>query len=446
MVKTKINIYLHLILALLLVPVVVYGNESAKLLVMLYGGWLVFKRDAGALPALAIIATFLSQIYILIFVIIFISVADYKKIKFYRVHYLLIILLLFLPFVLVQSGIRMFVLGYDIGLALNQYQLYFSMYFFFYGILIMNTFDVKVLKAIFISLVLLFFLSFINQTAPDFPLVRLTFFIIPFFAAFILYLIFKNRNKHFIVYFILSIVIISLSIIQIVPTFTLYLTALFSFLLVLLYFSKRHNILIRATGLSVFIVLFLILFYVINRLEDHDYGTYADVTMREVYSFESFIEQFRMKMFEDRAPIWASVWEEIIVRKIWLPPIEVANIHLTVGRLKGIELEFHSHNIFLEFLRSYGIIMGIIVSVVLIKMSLLSRKIFALKGVDKLFIVFVAAAISTLTIGGFTGIYFLLSTYAPLGLSILGISYAAYKDPTNCWLVMPYKYKEINSV
>jgi len=78
--------------------------------------------------------------------------------------------------------------------------------------------------------------------------------------------------------------------------------------------------------------------------------------------------------------------------------------------------------------------MGSALSLIFIYFALLGRKIFSVKNVDPLFIVFVSASISSMIIGGLTGIFVLLSTFATLSLSILGIAYATYKTPAQTWL------------
>jgi hypothetical protein len=194
-----------------------------------------------------------------------------------------------------------------------------------------------------------------------------------------------------------------------------------------MYFKKKFISLRIATGSIAYIVLFLLLIFAITGFEKYDYSAYIDMTIKEVNSFESLSNRIGMKFFDDRAPIWIGVWEDIVYEKNWLPPFKVTEIKAVTRTFKKVNFEFHAHNTYLELIRSNGIIMGLVLTTILIYFSLLGRKIFTLPNVDPLFIVFAVASIASLIIGSFTGIFVLLSTYAIFVLSIIGVAYAVFK-------------------
>ena len=425
--NTKINIYFHLIFSLALIPVILFGPTFTKLLIMLYAAWLIMKKDAGSLPALAIISSYMSNTFIIYFAVIVLSGINFKKLKSFGVHLVFILLLIFLPYILYLTGLKIFVFGLKAGLVLNQFQLYFSMFAFFYGILIMESFNRKVMQVTMLTLVLLYLLSYVNLINPLFINVRLNFYTIPFFGAFFAYFLSSNVKDKQVAYFLIGTGIILSSVILTSSTFTIYLTTFFAFVLASLYFRRRHYTLRRATGTSAFIIVILLLFYAITGFEKNDYSDYLGESMEEVNSIESLTNRIGMKFFDDRAPIWVGVWEDIIYEKNWLPPLEVENIRASArSTIKKIDFEFHSHNLYLELLRTNGIVMGFVLSFIFIYFSLLGRKILSIPNADPLFIVFVTASISTLIIGSFTGIYVLLSTYAIFALTIVGVAYAVY--------------------
>jgi hypothetical protein len=394
---------------------------------MLYSVWLVLKRDAGSIPALAIIATYMSNAFIIYFAIIALALINFKKLKSFGVHQLFILLLIFFPYILYLAGLKIFVLGEKFGLALNQFHLYLSMFAFFYGILIVESFSKKVMQASMLTLVLLYLLSYYSEFNPIFPLARLNFYTIPFFGAFFAYFLFSNGKGKQSAYFLIGIGILLSSFIFTATTFTIYFSSLFAFVLASMYFKNKFISLRITTGSIAYIVLLLLLIFAITGFEKYDYSAYRDMSMKEVNSFETLSNRIGMKFFDDRAPIWVGVWEDIVYEKNWLPPFNVPKIKAVTRTFNKVDFEFHAHNTFLELIRSNGIIMGLVLSAILIYFSLLGRKIFTLPNVDPLLIVFAVASIASLIIGSFTGIFVLLSTYAIFVLSIIGVAYAVFK-------------------
>lgn len=444
--KTSINIYLHLVISFVSVLIIFFAPPAFKLLVMLYACWLVFTKDASALPALAVISTYMSNFYIIFFAFILLAILNFNKIKSYGVHIIFIILMLFLPYVLFQSGVKIFSLNMKSGLVLNQFQLYFSMFAFFYGILLIDTFNKKVMNVSIITMILLYLMNYVN-ISPDFVNVRLTFYIIPFFGAFLSYYFFGREKKVSVVYLLIGIIIILSSLILSDSTFTIYLTTFFAFVISALYYKRKFKILYLSLGVPAFLVVFLLISYAITEFEINDYSAYKDLGMSDVTSFEELSNRMKMKFFDDRAPIWVGVWNDIVYDKNWLPPAVVSEIQVATRTDKVVEFDFHSHNIYLEFFRTNGIIMGIVASIIFVIFALLGRKIFLVPRVDSLFIVFISAAISTMVIGAMTGIYVLLSNYAPFVITIVGLAYAMSKNNSkNKFIHYFTKRKIVNSL
>lgn len=416
-------------LSLVLVLAVSYSGPEIKVLVMIYAIWLILKKDAGALPALAVIISFLSNSYVIYFAMMALAILNYNEIRNYRVHKLLLVLLIFLPLVIFRSFSNIIVLNLKPGLVLNQFELYFSMFSFFYGVLILKTFNKKVMKALILTFCILYLSNFLKVINSDFMLLRLTFYIIPFSAGCLSFFLFNKSRKSF-VYLSICMTILWHSVIFTASTFTIYLTSLFTLILSFFYYKRMNAILLRTTGVLAFIVVFLLMAYAITGFRENDYSQLRVMSMSDITSIESLTNRIKMKLFDDRAPLWVGTWNEIIHSKDLWPPQKVKEIQTVRRTGKGIEFEFHSHNIYLELMRTNGIIMGAAVSIILIFFSLSGRKVFSVQNIDPLFIVFIATSISTIIIGAFTGIYILLSAYAGFGLTIVGVAFATYKINT----------------
>jgi len=423
--KTDI-LFIHLILSFALVFIVSYGGgEIIKSLIMIYAIWLTLKKDARFLPAITVIISFLSNSYVIYLAMIVLAIRNYKEIKYYRIHNLLVILLLFLPLVIYQSLYNVVFHNLKTGLVLNQFQLYFSMFSFFYGVLIIKTFTKKVMRVLILTLFLLYIINFFPGIILDVILVRLTFYIIPFSASCLSYYLFNKRKNYYGYIFIGMLIVFYSGIVIESSTFTIYLTAILAFILPSLYFMRLRTILVRTTGIFSFIIVFSLMAYAITGFKENNYSQFRGMTMYEAFSsFESLSNRVLMKLFEDRAPIWAGTWDGIINSRELLPPKKVNEIKAIHRKGLNKKFEYHSHNIYLELIRTNGIIMGVAVSIIFVLFSLLGRKVFSIHNIDPLFIVLISTSISTMIIGSFTGIYFLSSTYAAFGLTIVGVAFA----------------------
>ena len=425
------KLYLHLALSFAVIPIESYNMAALKLLFMIYAIWLTSKKDAYYLPALVVICSFLTSSYIVYLTMIVMSVINFKTIKQYNLQFILVILLMLLPFTAFFTITRLFTLGLSsseikTGAIINQFQLYFTLFSFFYGILIFKSIDRHVIKALIITFVITIFSIIIIRSFSDLRIPRLLFFIIPLFLGSFSYILFNRRSKGLYFYFVVSIILIIQSILTSGGTFTLLTTSLFVILLSTLYYKNKLHLLMKITGAAPFIVMLVLLWYSISNFGIIDYSIYRGMEMKDITSFESLYNRFLMKFFEDRASLWSSSWSQIVLDKNWLPPLKVVDIQYTNRFNKTSDFEFHSHNILLELIRNFGFIMGGTLSIIYAYFIILGRKIFSIPNINPIFVMLIATAVSTMIIGGMTGIFVLLPSYAVLGLSLLSVAYAHY--------------------
>lgn len=426
--KENKKAYIHLIISVILIPFIIYGDDLMKYIILAYTAYLVIKMNAESLPALAIISSYLSSFYLIYFLFIIISILKFKKIKSVNFHVYLIILLIFLPLVLVYSFFQMYVFGKSIGVSFNQFGLYLSMFSFFYGIIISGTLNKNIINTSIYALIILYLLNYANIFYVDFSFNRLTFFVIPFFVAYLGYYFYHKKKmlyKGFLL--ICSFGVLATAIITNL-TFTIYLTSIFSLLIVIFYYKNKHRVIKNISGVYAFILIFVMMIYSLATFREYDFSDYDRNNLTEINLFEDIRIKAQMKLFDDRAPIWSSVWNNIVNNPNLLPPFEIGTIQIVRTGEEDKEFDYHSHNLYLEFLRTNGIVMGFGETIIFVMMILSSRRLLIVKNVYPLLIILTSTAISTMIIGGMTGIYVLISTFAPFVFTILGISHTlSYK-------------------
>lgn len=427
------KIYINLLFSFLLIPAYLYAGATVKAILLIYPIFLVLSKDAAYLPSIIVQVSYMSNSYPVYFFMLVLSIINYRKIKYLKIHKILIILLICLPLVIYYSGYNFLIHGQKIGLVLNQFGFYFSLYAFFYGTLISDSFDNKVTKSLIITLFLLSIVNIITNKVAGILQIRLIFFILPLLFSLILYYIISKKILYIHYFFYLSIIISTLIMTFNFKetTFTIIFTILYSLILIVLYFRRENKTLYNITGIGAYIILFLMVSLTVLYNNKNNLIKYKSISMAEIESFEDISLRFKYKFFEDRGKLWASSWQQIKENKNWTPPLIIEHIKLRYGRDNVQEFEYHSHNVYIEFLRTNGIILGVVLSLIFIKISLLGRKILKLKQFDSYFIVLVSVSISSLIVGSITGIYPLLSSFAICGLSIPGVAYAKYYNIIN---------------
>lgn len=420
------ELLLYLLLAFAAIPFFIADVMLVKVLAMGLVGFLIFRKDAIALPALVVLASFMSNFYVAYFAIIPLSFYNFKELKRLKAHWYFVILIAFLPVALYYALTNIFVLQIAPGPSFNQFQFYFSMFSFIYGVLIYKSFDKLVLRWLIIALFMIYLLQVLPGLLPEGVFVRMVFFIIPFLFGWLTYYVLFNRVANALVHIIFGFLILVSTFTFGVATFTLLFASALTIVLVIGYFLNNTRVSAGLTGAVVYLGLFLLLAFSIDNHKDHAGPVFRE-EMREVGSFDDFTARFSTKFFEDRGKIWAGTWRQVKDAEAWLPPVGLREITLDVGRGRRLTVEHHSHNLYLEFLRTNGYILGGFLALLFIKMNLAGRKILMLGKQEPKLILLTIVAIAGNLIGSFTGVYVLLYNFAILGLTLIGVSFSSFQ-------------------
>jgi len=421
--------YFHLVISLIAIPGMLSDIFIIKFIILIYAIYLVLKKKAEYLPALMVISTFTTNSYFILLAMAVVAALNYNVLRGAKVQYLFLFLLLFILYIGYQIISMMASSSTKIGIIMSQYEYYFSLFAFFYGIILMKSFNKKVLNAAFVALILLAVINLLKPYIDNLQTVRLVFYIFPLFSLLLIYGVYTN-NRMLSMPQVLLLFLITISFFLNGLTFTLLLSLLLSIYLAYLYFKRKGMFLFRFTGYPIYIFLTISMIYTISTFDKSDFSAYKNIKMTEITSFESLGDRFKMKLFEDRGPIWAGVWMSIVTRPQWMPPESVESIKV-VNKFGGkdIDFEFHTHNIFLDIIRENGLIFGASFIFVYVRILLLARKVVFISEINPLFMLLVLNAISCMIIGSFTGVYVLLTTFSIFIMALLGIAYAAYIYP-----------------
>src|SRR5690606_5522043 len=133
---------------------------------------------------------------------------------------------------------------------------------------------------------------------------------------------------------------------------------------------------------------------------------------------DDFLAFVQYKAFDDRAVIWAGGWNLITSEDMLLPPYEVPVYDYISNRGAVIEdVDFGIHNIGLELMRNYGLLVVSLVALVYLLMIVQSGSVFYSDETNPYPIVFAAVVIGTGLIGGLVGQFVLQSTFSLIIMS-----------------------------
>lgn len=414
--------YIHILVSLCFVPFLIQETTSVRILAVIYASFLVLGRKAIALPALCILSSYLPNTYIIYFMIIVLSIRNIKVFQIYKVLNLFMILLLILPVVIFYIYISTASGKMSPGNAINQFQYYFSLFAFFYGILIYKTLNRTVFVGLFVVFVILHGFNVVDDLIIRGKINRLFFYIVPYLL--VLWLSYFSailQPKKILPFTIIGILIVTTLDFD-DSTFTILLSGLFAGLIYLLVKNRLTRLLKVIISLPIFVgTIAIIIFTIINTsLVEFDNNL---VNMSDINSYTDLFTRFSQKWFVDRGALWAGAWQDIVMRESYMPSSISDNIILQIdGNEK--EFGFHSHNIFLDLIRNNGYIIGVILLLVFIRFNILGAKILLLDIRENFILMMFIVAFAGNLIGGLTGVFVLLNSYALLGIGLMGIGHA----------------------
>jgi hypothetical protein len=141
------------------------------------------------------------------------------------------------------------------------------------------------------------------------------------------------------------------------------------------------------------------------------------------FVWDEFWTLLQFKAFDDRAVIWAGGWDTIIKTELWWTPYDVPQYSYETNKGADIEnVEYGIHNIGLELMRNYGIMVGGFITLIYLLFLIQGpgKYIFRNRKLDGLSIL-ASACIGTGLVGAFVGQFVLMVTFSLILMSISGI-------------------------
>ena len=426
------TIYLHVIIAIALLPAYTKLGESFKYLAAPYVFYLVWSEKPQYYPALIIQMATGSTISLMVLLLCLIkTVLNYKKLKQITGSWLIWLAFLPAPYMFYLTFIRYFEM--DLGLIGSFVPLayYLSLFPFFYGILLSRNFNDFIFKAMIISLFLLFFISRfgilglirINTFSIVLLLVIGLITIMPFKISFHI----DKVTKYLGLFTIISFFMTSSG-----EKFHITLSVLLAFGVLYLYLRRNKFLLNNLVKPRIFIVLAVVAILIINSTYNYKGATDAsDFSYNKIEDFPSYI---MFKALGDRGPIWYGVWHSVLDEKIYFPPLKVVGIdYLAVSGGLVEDSDIPAHNIVLELLRNYGLIFGFLFSGIYILMIIKFANVFRLKNQNPYVLLLSSVVFGIAIVVGMTGQFVLMPDFSLLLMGMAGIC-------------MGYSYHRQNSI
>lgn len=436
MKSDRFTILLHIAIAIMLLPVYQTFGESFKYIVAPYVLYLVWKRDPAFLPALIIHFSLGSTIsYLILLTTLILTITNLPTFRKMRLNWLIFLAFLPFPIFLYQTGVRIFEMNLGLIDTIRPLGFYLGIFPFFYGILLLPKFNESVWKALIIVLFILPFLKFMPGVDMN---IRAYWFSFPLFFTLIgARLIYPKFFKldTFIIWFAGSFLIITAGIGILGLKFTLIFSGLVALVCLILSIRKSTAFLYLFTRPHVIVFAILLVSGIITGI--NEYGNVGMVNTENLsyFNWDDFLLLLQYKAFDDRAVIWAGGWELVKGTDMLWPPYAPPSYSFYNARGSIIDdVEFGIHNIALELMRNYGLIVGIIIT--------LTFAFMLIKGPGKLLlnkklsynnypIIFSATCLGAGWVGGLVGQHVLMPTFSLLLMGLSGVlyGYVIYNNP-----------------
>ncbi len=389
---------------------------------------MVWQKKAIYLPALIVHFTAGTTVSLFMLltalVVCLLNLKTLKKqnlIKIFRAYILLLPLFVYLFY---QNWVLKDI---SFSLSLTYTAFYLGIVSFFYGSLISHQMNKSIYK---FTIAVLFILPFYSLLPFDFT-IRLYWLSLPFFLA----LLFINFTKHKKLlkhkYLILPIIFIILFLPFMGIKFTLLVSGSLAFLF-FIFLAKQKDFFLkffrgyRLLIMSVFIVVFVMMTSsknsVYDLVENEENG--LEISFSNI---DNLFTALKYKAFDDRGMIWKGGFNHLLDIKHFWPTGEVPIYSYTMA--SGVEIEEVNHgihNIGLELMRNYGIVIGVYVAVIyFIILGLLTKAAKRTIDYDVKFVL--AVLISVGFVGGMVGQFVLQPTFSFGFLCLSGIFYCKEK-------------------
>jgi hypothetical protein len=362
MSKQKKVIYLHLVIAILCLPIHYYMGEVLKLALLPYVLLMVFSKNPNFLPALIIHTTPGNTVSLVILLAcIWLTLINYNKLKKYKITSILNSLLVLLPVFLYFLYDNVFIKNIGFSFSLQYLGFYLSFFAFFYGILLAEKINKNHWYPILLIIFLMPIIMFIPL--PQKITIKLFWLALPLAITVLLANFLGNKLKvkrNLKVWSILFIICIG------IPhglKFTPILSAIIA-ILILLFYIKGYKVFFNAlTKPRIGVIVTILIILAISNISD--YSPEENFKDYKIVDLDSLIAYIKFKTFDDRAVLWKGGWDFLINSSYVWPTGKVPSYsYITSGGSEIDEIEFGIHNLGLELMRNYGIIIGTYLSVI----------------------------------------------------------------------------------
>ncbi|PZW43782.1 hypothetical protein LX95_00106 [Mesonia algae] len=420
--KQQQTILLHVIIAFLCLPIHYYMGEVFKLALLPYVLYLLFSKNPNYLPALIIHAVPGNTVsLVLLFSCIWISMANYKKLKKYRVTLIFKALIILLPVFLFFFYEGIFLKKYGISLSLQYLSFFLSFFGFFYGILLANKVNKNHWRAIILIIFLMPLIMYLPS--PQKIIIRLFWLALPL-AITILVANFLGAKlkvrKNLKTWSALFVLLIGIP-------YGLKFTPIFSAIIaisILLFYIKDYKLFFNMlTKPRIGVIVIILMILAIYSIDDFTMRQNFNVADYKINDLNSFMAYLKFKTFDDRAILWKGGWDFLVNSLHYWPTGEVPSYsYISAKGGKIDEIEFGMHNIGLEMMRNYGIIIGAYLTCVY--MIIITKLHIVFKNVTSSFLLILSATLLGLGIAeGIVGQAVLMPMFSFTFLGLTGICY-----------------------
>lgn len=416
-------IWLHIIIGLLCLIGYKYGGSAFEIIIIPYVVWMVFKKSSIYLPALSIhLITGNSVMYVIYAAITTVTVLNYKGLSKYRLTWLMNLLLLITPVMLVF--LASLIINYKTDFkAYVRLGPFFTLFSFFYGMLLSYDMNKKVIRAL-LWLMLIYFFIHLSEWLQ----IRLIFFAIPLWCS--LFLIFLYSQKENKLFAIISLGVLAFYLVTFnKSTLTIFLSIVISSVFSVMYFRDSKILTTRFFRIIPFALIAFIMLWGVSRFYDYKPTSISSEDEMVIFEPGKLVDRFEFKLMADRAPFWAAGIKQIIDDANLLPPIILNDIKGEFGNKREFEITFGSHNLYIEVLRYFGLIPGAFVILVFISIVIKTMQIYSFTNLSPLLVVLVSTALAANIVGSITGLYPIQPEFALFSLAFTGVIYALVNSP-----------------
>jgi hypothetical protein len=425
----------NVIIAILCIPGYIYLDTWFRLIIAPFIIFMIWSKRSIYLPGLIIHNFSESTIsYIILSTCFLLTIYHYKLWLGYKLRLIFFLAIIPLPILLWQCIYRYYELSIGFSLSFVPIMFYFGLFPFFYGILIAERISKSTWTAIYLVLGFALLLDMSNIFVST---IRIIFFSLPALITILIVPRFgggtriKNSLKIFGV-----LVLLFYSIVYGSTTFTILGTIGYSILLVLIRKLKFNKVTYLLTSKWALAISILAVIIIINNEGKYSFSGIKSQQINpkvdwKISSFADFKQRIASKTFEDRAPIWLGAWKSVMRKENILPPIKKSTFKVSYTSGHIVDINFGAHNIYLEILRNYGLVLGTIICLAYIFILIKTGKILTLRQVNPYLISTTSTIIAIGIIGGMTGVYPLLSSFSLLMFGLAGICHEKFMQQWN---------------